>query len=186
MQREVRGCGHIWSRSTWPGCVFVSGPACVMDASCGHLHHPWCELARAPEMQGTHQGSQPAQMQHHTPPGQLPRLVSPAARCAQNGHLPPSTTGAEPALFRLAPPLVPAVAADLATDRPHPFMVLERTWWWRQDGSGGWCAFEDKCPHRGVPLSRAIRRHAAIRYLGFWRFTGTPRFAHTSPVACVG
>lgn len=66
------------------------------------------------------------------------------------------------------------MAADLPTDRPHPFTLFGRQLVLWRDAAGAWRCFQDACPHRLAPLSegRVVEGQLVCSYHG-WSFEGT-------------
>lgn len=67
-----------------------------------------------------------------------------------------------------------AIVADLATDRPTARVILGKQLVLWRDGDEEWRCFEDRCPHRRVPLSEGrLETDGTLQcaYHG-WRFTG--------------
>lgn len=67
-----------------------------------------------------------------------------------------------------------AVVEDMETDRPVKLSLLGQDLVAWLDGEGQWCVFEDRCPHRNVPLSEGrVEEDGTLNcsYHG-WRFNG--------------
>lgn len=64
-----------------------------------------------------------------------------------------------------------ALAPDVDASRPYAVELLGRPLVIWRDGGGAWRCFEDRCPHRNVPLSGKRQGRARTRVamcLGTW------------------
>jgi hypothetical protein len=73
---------------------------------------------------------------------------------------------------------------DLHIDRLQSFTVLGKALVVWRDGAGEWRAFQNRCPHRGVPLSQGRLEADGTLACGYhgWRFKGLPRMSRRGSV----